>query len=117
MKELVLIAFHREKKSKSEISRQFGLSRKTVRKLLNMRPDEMPGYRLKKAKKLLAIESEHACKQGYFLPGITATEGGVKPGLCATVLENNGACLQTRGSCQDYLQIAGRVVAQVFPEG
>jgi transposase len=51
MKELVLIAFHRKKKSKSEISRQFGLSRKTVRKLLNMRPDEMPGYRLKKGKK------------------------------------------------------------------
>ena len=50
MKELVRIAFYREKKSKSEIAQQFSISRKTVRKLLAMPADEIPSYRLQKAK-------------------------------------------------------------------
>lgn len=50
MKELVRIAFYREKKSKSEIAQQFNISRKTVRKLLALPADEIPRYRLQKAK-------------------------------------------------------------------
>jgi len=64
MKELVRIAFHREKKSKSEIARQFGLSRKTVRKLLKLPEGEIPKYCLTKQKERPVL--------GGFLPVIEA---------------------------------------------
>jgi transposase len=56
VKELVRIAFYREKKSRSEIARQFGISRKTVRKLLNMPADEIPRYHLRQPKQRPVLE-------------------------------------------------------------
>lgn len=49
-KEMVRKAHYRDEKSQRQIARDLGLNRRTVKKLLALRPDEVPQYRKTKAK-------------------------------------------------------------------